>query len=255
MAWNNSDRTSLCEQFLRDGYLHLPGFLDRASIDRLAADFDRYIAEIVPSLPPADAFYETDGARRELKQLQRIGEHDARLGALSERAEIIALAELLLDGPVRSMGVEWFNKPPGLNRPTPPHQDGYYFCLKPDAAITVWIALDDVDEENGCLRYVTGSHRQPIREHGRSSVLGFSQTILDFGPDDLAREYVGRLKRGDALVHHSGTIHWAEANGSSRHRRSAAVVFQAAAAVRDEVAWQRYLTSSKSQQKELGAIA
>ncbi|MBX3414897.1 MAG: phytanoyl-CoA dioxygenase family protein [Pirellulales bacterium] len=255
MPHNEPLNQALRDPFLRDGFLHLPGFFDVTAIEELAADFERYIADVVPTLPPADAFYETDGSRRELKQLQRIEEHDARLGSLRERSEIVALAELLLDGPVRALGVEWFNKPPGLNRPTPPHQDGYYFCLKPDAAITLWIALDDADEENGCLRYVAGSHLLPIREHGRSSVLGFSQTILDFGPDDLAREYIGRLKRGDALVHHSGTIHRAEENRSQRPRRSAAVVFQSVAAVRDEAAWQRYLTSSKAQQKELGAIA
>jgi phytanoyl-CoA hydroxylase len=242
-------------RFRRDGFVHLPSFFDTAAIDDLDAEFERYMVEVVPTLPPADAFYEHDGTRRALKQLQRIEQHDARLGALREREEIVRLAELLLDGPTRALGVEWFNKPPGLNRPTPPHQDGYYFCLQPDAAITLWIALDDADEENGCLRYVAGSHLAPIREHGRSSVLGFSQAILDFGADDLAREYIGVLKRGDALAHHSRTIHRADANRGQRHRRSAALVFQSTAAVRNEAAWQRYLASSRAQQQELGVIA
>lgn len=248
-------RDEVRSSFRRNGFVHLPGFFDAAAIDWLGRALDRYIADVVPNVPAGDAFYETDGPRRALKQLQRIGEHDAELGALDSRGEIIALAELLLDGPVRSLGVEWFNKPAGLNRPTPPHQDGYYFCLEPDEALTLWIALDDVDEENGCLRYVRGSHLRPHRPHGRSSVLGFSQTIRDFGPDDLAAEYVAAMRRGDALAHHSGTIHWAEENRSRRERRSAAIVFQAARAVRDEEKWQRYLASSREQQQALGAIA
>lgn len=254
MPTNNLTPDVVREHFQRDGFVHLPGFFDAAAIEELEADFDRYIAEIVPTVPPADAFYANDGTRRALKQLQRIEQHDAKLGALRERPEIVQLAELLLGGPTQSHGVEWFNKPPELNHPTPPHQDGYYFCLQPDAALTLWIALDDADEENGCLRYVRGSHLLPHRPHGRSSVIGFSQTILDFGPADLEREHVGVLKRGDALAHHSGTIHRADANRSQRHRRSAAVVFQSATAVRDEAAWQRYLASSRAQQLELGAL-
>lgn len=245
---------SIRERFRRDGFVHLPSFFDAAEIGQLDADFERYIAEVVPMLPPADAFYENDGTQRALKQLQRIEEHDARLGALREHDKVVRLAELLLDGPARATGVEWFNKPREISRPTPPHQDGYYFCLRPDEAMTLWIALDDADEENGCLRYVAGSHLAPLRAHGRSSVLGFSQTILDFGAADLEREYAGVLKRGDALAHHSRTIHRADANRSQRERRSAAVVFQSAAAVRDEEAWQRYLASSRAQQQELRAI-
>ena len=42
--------------------------------------------------------------------------------------------------------------PPGVDHPTPPHQDNYYFNLKP-LNVVIWLALDDVDDENGCLRY------------------------------------------------------------------------------------------------------
>lgn len=248
------DETIVREQFRTDGVVRLPSFLSADEIDALEAAFDRYISDVVPKLPPGDAFYETQGERRALKQLQRIEQHDAELAGLCQRDKVVRLAELLLDGPVHSSGVEWFNKPAEIGKPTPPHQDGFYFCLVPDEALTLWIALEDIDEANGCLRYVRGSHLQPTRDHGRSEVLGFSQTILDFGPADLDRQYVARLKRGDALAHHSGTIHWAEANRSTRSRRSAAVVFFSARAQRDEAKWQRYLQSSQAHQQALGAL-
>ena len=246
------DATSIRQRFQQDGFVHLERFLAPSEIDWLDEALDRYVRDVVPELPPTDAFYETAGERRALKQLQRIEEHDAALGALREWSKIVELAESLLGGPVVSTGVEWFDKPPGLNRSTPPHQDGYYFCLVPDEAITMWIALDDIDRHNGCLRYVRASHAQPVRHHGRSKVRGFSQTIVDFGDDDLAQEYVAELRRGDVLVHHSNTIHWAEENRSQRHRRSAALVFRSARAQRDPVAWQRYMNSLREQQEALG---
>ena len=65
-------------------------------------------------------------------------------------------------------------------RPTPPHQDGYYFLLQPPGqAVTMWLALDAADEENGCLRYVLGSaHDAPApRPHGFSGVMGTPRRI------------------------------------------------------------------------------
>lgn len=50
-------------------------------------------------------------------------------------------------------------KPPRIGKGTPPHQDGYYFMLEPNEAVTMWMALEDVNEENGCVRYVKESHK------------------------------------------------------------------------------------------------
>ena len=72
------------------------------------------------------------------------------------------LAETLVGEDVQADAPEWFNKPPATNHITPPHQDNYYFCLRPPQALTMWLALDAVDEENGCLRYVRGSRASHI---------------------------------------------------------------------------------------------
>lgn len=244
----------LRETFDRDGVLHLPGWLEPAEVDQLQTVLDEYIKKTVPTIPRGDAFFEEAGDASTLKQMQRMERHDERFDALRRQDKFVKLAELLLGGGARSQGVEWFNKPPGIGKATPPHQDGYYFCLVPNEAITIWIALDDVSTENGCLRYVRGSHRAGLRPHGTSEVLGFSQTILDFGPEDVANEYVAELKRGDAVVHHSLTIHRAEANTSRRSRRSLGMVFYSERARRDEEAYRRYWQSSSKQQAEMGAI-
>ena len=75
----------------------------------------------------------------------------------------------------------------------------------------MWMALETVDEENGCVRYVKGSHKLGMREHGRTQTLGFSQGITDFGTDeDLLHEVYFPTQAGDLLVHHSLTIHRAD---------------------------------------------
>ena len=39
------------------------------------------------------------------------------------------------------------------------HQDASYWPLTPSKTVTVWLAIDDADVGNGCMRFVSGSHR------------------------------------------------------------------------------------------------
>ena len=163
------------------------------------------------------------------------------------------LAETLVGEAALCESPEWFNKPPGVEHPTPPHQDNYYFNLKPPNVVTIWLALDDVDDENGCLRYLPRSHLRGFRPHGRSNVLGFSQGITDFGPDDEQAERKIHLHPGDAVAHHGMTIHRAEPNRSqNRTRRAFAMVFKGVSCGRDEASFARYQDAVKKQHEQLG---
>ena len=157
----------------------------------------------------------------------------------------------LLGTPVVLRGVELFNKPAGIGKPTPPHQDGYYFCLVPSQAVTLWFPLDPVSEENGCIRYVRGSHRKGIRPHRISNILGFSQGLMDWGPEDEAAEVKALASPGDLLAHHCDMIHRADANPSRISRRALAIVYDAASSAIDEAARIRYRQSSTEQRVQL----
>ena len=54
-----------------------------------------------------------------------------------------------------------------------------------------------VDEENGCVRYLPGSHREGMRPHRRTNVLGFSQGMSNYGTEDCAREVPVCAEPGD----------------------------------------------------------
>ncbi len=238
--------------FEQDGYVVIRNFLPTALLTELQAELDRYIRHVVPTLPDADAFFEDRTRPGTLKQLVRI-EQDPYFAATLTHPAWTTVAEALLGEPAKAQGAEWFNKPPGTNHVTPPHQDNFYFCMTPPRVLTMWLALDPVDEENGCLRYIPGSHQRGIRPHRRTQTLGFSQGIADFGDADRAAEVAMPAQPNDVLIHHGNTIHRAQANTSTvRHRRSFAVVFYGVSAQRDEPAFARYLESSKSQQMALG---
>jgi len=236
----------------RDGYVVVRQFLAGDELAILQQNLDRYIRDVVPTLPEREAFYEDRGRPDTLKQLQRM-DRDPFFAEYRHESRWVRLAEALLGEPAATDQPEWFNKPPDTNHVTPPHQDNFYFCLVPPSVLTIWLALDRVDAENGCLRYVAGSHLRGFRPHARSNVLGFSQGINDYSAEDFVRERAVPLEPGDAVAHFGMTIHRADANFSlARHRRSFAMVFKCQSCRRDEDAYRRYLASAQQQHQELG---
>ncbi|MBI3004039.1 MAG: phytanoyl-CoA dioxygenase family protein [Ignavibacteriales bacterium] len=106
------------------------------------------------------------------------------------------------------------------------HQDkGYWQCIDNDNAITAWVALEDVNEENGCMEVVPGSHRWGL--------LGEDHFYQQDVEEQIKRieEKTGHrftttscvLRAGCVSFHHCFTIHGSRANTSGRPRISLAI--------------------------------
>ncbi len=226
--------------FQRDGYVAYREFFSQEEITELRQKLAEYIELLVPVLPGTEAFFEDLEDPTSLKQLQRMSHHHRYFHQLARDSRLNQLAQQLLQDDVVVKEVSWFNKPARTGQATPAHQDGYYFNLTPNEALTLWIPLEPVDEENGCVSYVPGSHLRGVRPHGSSRVLGFSQTITDYSEEDRAAEVLVPANPGDLLAHHSLTIHGAGANTSERGRPAFGVVYYAQRAKVDTVALEAY---------------
>ena len=241
------------ERYDKDGYVVVPDFLSAEDFAALNHNLDRYIRDVVPTLPDRDAFYQDKSRPETLKQMERMGEYDPYFGRYVEHPRWNALARALLGEQFCFKDPQWFNKPPLIMHITPPHQDNFYFCLRPPNVLTMWLALDRVNEETGCLRYVSGSHSRGLRPHGTTDVIGFSQGITDYGPEDKAAEVLIQLEPGDLVCHHGELIHRADANRSQTlSRRAFALVAEGVSCQCDEEALQAYKTSMLAQHAKAG---
>lgn len=236
----NDETQAIKTGFDRDGYALVPNFLDESKRREIFGALDRYITQTIPSVPRQDKFYEDVERTETLKQMCHIKAHDPYFADLMGSEKFRALAEVLLEDQVVCHECEWFDKPPAKNSPTPPHQDGYYFPIEPNVALTMWLAIDPVDQSNGCLRYVSGSHHKGLRTHHRTDTLGFSQGVADYSDQDRELERCVEMQSGDLVIHHSVTIHRAEANPSNRNRRALGLIYFAGHAKFDEAAQNTY---------------
>lgn len=232
----------LHHEFTLNGYVSIPDFFSGPELAELQANKDRLIRDVVPAMPNTEVYYEDPDDPASLKQLQQIWKHDDWFGRQMTEGTLHTLAEITLGESVRPVNMQYFNKPPGIGQPTPPHQDGFYFHLSPNHALTIWIALEDIEPEQGCVSYVQGSHRYGMRWHARTETLGFSQGIVDFGTAfDKANAMSFPCSAGHLIAHHSLTIHWADANTTTdRSRQALGGIYYAAGCKENVKARQAY---------------
>lgn len=117
-----------------------------------------------------------------------------------------------------------FCKPAGVGLEVPWHQDGQYWPIHPRATVTVWIALDEVTTENGCMRVIPGSHRMGEFSHEVSDredlVLN---NVLNDPRLDLSRAYDVVLEAGQLSLHDVNLVHGSQPNRSTRRRAGFAI--------------------------------
>jgi hypothetical protein len=99
------------------------------------------------------------------------------------------------------------------------HQDAAY-RPPPYLSAGVWLPLDSVTPENGCLHYLPGSHVGGLRPHH------LHNDHLVVNEIDSAHAIACPLLAGEAVVHHCCTLHAASPNKSNRSRRALAIVCQ-----------------------------
>jgi len=99
------------------------------------------------------------------------------------------------------------------------HQDGKYQGWNPCNSITAWIAITNVNEENGCMRMWPGSHQNDFKDHqdtfDEDNLLTRGQTIADVPIEETVPII---LKPGQLSLHHPMTVHASGPNLSKGRR-------------------------------------
>jgi non-heme Fe2+,alpha-ketoglutarate-dependent halogenase len=132
---------------------------------------------------------------------------------------VVAIVKDLLGENVIGWGSHFFCKMPGDGKMVSWHQDASYWPLTPSKAVTVWLAIDDADMENACMRFIPGSHHHghltyKMTENAESNVL--DQVVEN--AEGIGKPIDVELKAGECSVHSDLLLHGSEANRSSRRR-------------------------------------
>ena len=143
----------------------------------------------------------------------------------------------------------FFAKPAVNGKKTPWHQDGEYWPLRPLATCTVWLAIDEATVENGCLKFMPGSHkRKELRPHRTNKDPNFTlhQELLESEYDD-EKAVPLELEAGQMSLHDVYLLHGSEANDSGKPRRGMTMRFMPGTSVFDR-------EKAKQLSRDLGVV-
>ena len=202
------------ETYRRDG-LVVPSFrLDEAKLARLDAAVERLVAAS-PDVPPEYLIG---------PHIARPDDRDPDLHRefldLCLDPEILDLVEAVIGPDIVLWSSGVFCKPAGVGREVPWHQDGRYWPLRPLATCSIWIAIDDSMPDNGCMRYIPGSHAaRRLYRHERATggdlvlnrQVARSELDATAAVDDV-------LRAGELSMHDVYLVHGSNRNRSGSRR-------------------------------------
>lgn len=160
-----------------------------------------------------------------------------RVYDLLTHPRIVAYVKDILGEDVVGWGSHYFCKMPHDGKRVSWHQDASFWPMSPSKTVTVWLAIDDADVANACMRFVPGSHHYGhltyhLSEETENNVL--NQTVDN--AEQFGDPVDDELQAGEMSMHSDLLLHGSEANESDR-RRCGLTLRYCAADVRAGMDW------------------
>ena len=214
------------ERFNSDGYLKGYRLFSETEIGDIRQQFDGMLERVLAS---GGHSYSIISAHLKSSMVYDILKHPKLRAYLTD----------LLGNDVVAWGAHFFCKMPGDGKIVSWHQDASYWPLSPSKTATVWLAIDDADTGNACMRFISGSHHFGhltfrMSEASENSVL--NQTVENV--DQYGTPIDVTLNAGEISIHSDLLLHGSELNHSNRRRCGLTMRF-CAAEVRAEYGWNR----------------
>jgi len=194
--------------YTREGYISFRRpVMPRPKFDRLKAHFDTLVKEL-----PA-------GQRPEQMDVPHF--MDTALFEWLFDKDVLDLVQDILGPDIDLFSSHFIAKPAGGSMRVPWHEDSNYWrgMLEPMEVVTVWLAIDDSDESNGCMYVIPRTHDNGFSQYyDVDPDKNLFMTEIRKGQFDESKQKPIVLSENEASLHHAKLIHGSPSNTSSRRR-------------------------------------
>ncbi len=189
-------------EYNRDGFVQPFDIFDASEIDEIRAYFDRLMGD----LGEAGAY--------------GINCYQARMAGIWDIATDPRILDHVQDiiGPdIICWATAILSKKPHDPKQVPWHQDASFWSLSPARTVTVWLAIDDADEENSAMRFIPGTHdKGALETAGTDESAVFHKGTAN--AEAMGTPFTNSLKAGQISLHADMLVHGSRANTSDRRR-------------------------------------
>ena len=112
-------------------------------------------------------------------------------------------------------------KPPRIGGEVYCHQDSTFLYTDPESCIGFWFALEDATTENGCMHFIPGAHKDPLKElHYRGADGKMAFKTLDDTPWPENAAVPAEAKAGTLVIFDGRAPHLSGPNLSDKSRHA-----------------------------------
>jgi phytanoyl-CoA hydroxylase len=199
--------------YIRDGYIVVPDIITKKECMDIAEQIDKMVAQSNVNSKDVLSIIQPHHSNQVIKKYCM---HEKISKVLSQ---IVGAHIPFWNGSVKLFQSMLFIKPPGFPGQAW-HQDELYIPTRDRSLTAIWIPIEDVTIENGCLWVIPGSHQQgimyPTRPHHNNDEYEYEDTCYNF---DESRAVPVEMKAGSALFFNGYLLHKSLKNRSNRHRK------------------------------------
>ncbi len=203
-----------------NGYLIVEDAIDPGPLAEMQAATREFIEQSRAVSRSDDVYDLDDGHSADNPRLTRIKlphmQHPV-FDQVMRSKRLLSILQPVLGPDIRLHTSKLNTKAPGGGAAVEWHQDWAFYPHTNDDMLAVGIMLADVDEANGPLMVIPGSHRGPVLSHFSNGV--FCGAVDPDDPDfDLAKAVTLTGKAGSLSLHHVRILHGSAPNRSDRPR-------------------------------------
>jgi ectoine hydroxylase-related dioxygenase (phytanoyl-CoA dioxygenase family) len=226
------------QEFRTKGFLLGKKILTNEEVDELREELDRVIADKNDQSKQQPVRIVNLSGKQEalVWQIVNIWEASHAYHQLTKNQIIVEEVAQLMDAEeLRVWHDQIQYKPSEVGGVNMWHQDSPYWpILTPKTTqMSAWVALDDANEENGCMSMVEGSHLWGNQIDFIHTFGSFENTPEKFGEHNIKISLCA-VPKGYVHYHHALTWHGSHANSSTQKRRAIAVHYMTEETVYDE---------------------
>ena len=192
--------------FNREGYLHGIHLFNKMQSNDLRIYFDALLKRV---LAAGGDSYSINSAHLHYNRAYDILTHP----------DLVCYVKDILGENIIGWGAHFFCKMPHDPKTVSWHQDASYWPMSPSKTVTIWLAIDDADIDNACMRFIPRSHHHGhltyhLSEADENNVLFQTVPKAETYGDPVDVE----LKAGQFSIHSDLLLHSSKANRSNRRR-------------------------------------
>ena len=204
------------ETFRNDGFLLLRGFADPSLCDDILSLASKHLYEMVEPIESEEEYLQTKKGTKTTRRLRQVYDRDPLFKSWMTNAEMRPMLEQLLGEPpvlLLAHHNSIMTKLPQVSSITTWHQDIRYWHFENDKLLSVWLSLGDEYLDNGLLEFIPGTHKMDFKAEQFDENSGFRTDLLENQEIIKKRQHFD-LKKGDVVLFHAKTLHYAGKNRS-----------------------------------------